>query len=289
MTFLRLRILDPSMGSGAFLVAACRYVAHAYEAALIRDGVTTSTDLTEDDRAGFRRVVAQKCLYGVDVNPMAVQLARLSLWLATLCRDRPLTFFDRHLRTGNSLAGASIEDVMRRPSGVMRGRSVAPPPGRNRSEERKSATLSCRMSRCAKGRKIRWITSDRRNVSSMRSSSATGPVAHWKRVADLWCAGVVLGRCQETEPRHISVAARSTNASGTHRRADPPVRGRRSQRITASFTGSSNSPRCFTSRRATGRRTRDSMPLSATLPGKCCAATSGLPARGTRAPTPVRG
>ena len=57
------------------------------------------------DRAAFRRVVAQRCLYGVDVNPTAVQLARLSLWLCTLAADRPLTFLDHHLRAGNSLAG----------------------------------------------------------------------------------------------------------------------------------------------------------------------------------------
>ena len=54
----------------------------------------------------FRRVVAQRCLYGVDLNPTAVQLARLSLWLCTLAADRPLTFLDHHLRAGNSLAGA---------------------------------------------------------------------------------------------------------------------------------------------------------------------------------------
>ena len=184
---LRLRILDPSMGSGAFLVAACRYVAHAYEAALIRDGVTTSTDLTEDDRAAFRRVVAQKCLYGVDVNPMAVQLARLSLWLATLCRDRPLTFFDRHLRTGNSLAGASIEDVMRRPSGVMHGRPALPLLDEtDLRAEVGSAVMSHVALREGPEDTLDHVRSKERQFDAL--SSATGPVAHWKRVADLWCA-----------------------------------------------------------------------------------------------------
>ena len=72
------------MGSGAFLVSACRYLAAAYEAALLREGGLTSEDITDADRAGFRRAVAQRCLFGVDLNPMAVQVGRLSLWLATL-------------------------------------------------------------------------------------------------------------------------------------------------------------------------------------------------------------
>jgi Eco57I restriction-modification methylase len=112
---LELRILDPAMGSGAFLVSACRYLAAAYESALLREGGLTSEDITDADRAGFRRTVAQRCLFGVDINPMAVQVGRLSLWLATLAADRPLTFLDHRLRTGNSLIGASLEDLARQP------------------------------------------------------------------------------------------------------------------------------------------------------------------------------
>src|SRR6185436_18129556 len=97
---LRLRVLDPAMGSGAFLVAACRYLADAYESALIR---------------------RERCLYGVDVNPMAVQLARLSLWLATLAADRPLTFLDHHLQTGDSLLGTWMRLIARAP--VLRRRT----------------------------------------------------------------------------------------------------------------------------------------------------------------------
>src|SRR4029079_18161619 len=89
---LSLRVLDPSMGSGAFLVAACRYLASAYESALIEEGTVASADLSPADRAGFRRAVAQRCLYGVDANPTAVQLARLSLWLCTLAAGPPPAF-----------------------------------------------------------------------------------------------------------------------------------------------------------------------------------------------------
>src|SRR3954470_7491121 len=121
---LSLRVVDPAMGSGAFLVAACRYLAGAYESALIRDQASDGSDVTDADRAGFRRLIAQRCLFGVDINPMAVQLARLSLWLATLARDKPLTFLDHHLRVGNSLAGASIEDVARPPRSPGRSATI---------------------------------------------------------------------------------------------------------------------------------------------------------------------
>jgi hypothetical protein len=125
---LALRILDPAMGSGAFLVAACRYLASAYEAALVREGTLSASDITEVERAEFRRAIAQRCLYGVDNNPMAVQLGRLSLWLATLSADRPLTFLDHRLRTGNSLVGASLSDIARQaPGGDRRARPAVLP------------------------------------------------------------------------------------------------------------------------------------------------------------------
>ena len=117
---LALRVLDPAMGSGAFLVAACRYLAVAYEAALVREGALMTGDIDETERSGFRRAIAQRCLFGVDLNPMAVQLGRLSIWLATLAANRPLTFLDHRLRSGNSLVGAAIADVQRQAPGHTR-------------------------------------------------------------------------------------------------------------------------------------------------------------------------
>ncbi len=104
---LELRVLDPAMGSGAFLVAALRYMADVYERALIRDGHCAPLEIDEGRRAEIRRLIAQRCLYGVDANPTAVGVARLSLWLATLARDKPLGFLDHRLRVGNSLVGAT--------------------------------------------------------------------------------------------------------------------------------------------------------------------------------------
>ena len=59
----------------------------------------------EDEELHAQRLVAQRCLYGVDKNPMAVDLSKLSLWLATLAKDHPFTFLDHSLRTGDSLVG----------------------------------------------------------------------------------------------------------------------------------------------------------------------------------------
>ncbi len=122
---LRLRVLDPAMGSGALLVASCRFLAEAYESALVRERGRFASDVTDGDRAGFRRLVAQRCLYGVDLNPMAVQVARLSMWLTTLAQGRPLSFLDHHLVVGDSLVGATAEDLARQPPGGRPGRRPA--------------------------------------------------------------------------------------------------------------------------------------------------------------------
>src|SRR6185503_5719732 len=116
--------VDPAMGSGAFLVAACRFLAHEYERALIREGTCSPGDLDEAARIVIRRTVAERCLYGVDLNPMAVQLARLSLWLATLAADRPLSFLDHRLQTGDSLLGAWVADLGHAPRSSARRRSA---------------------------------------------------------------------------------------------------------------------------------------------------------------------
>ncbi len=115
---LALRVVDPAMGSGAFLVAACRYLASAYARALVEEGRLAEADLTDDAHAGIRRLVAERCLAGVDFNPVAVQLARLSLWLTSLAGGKPLGFLDHRLRVGNSLVGAAPEDLWR--NGAMR-------------------------------------------------------------------------------------------------------------------------------------------------------------------------
>jgi hypothetical protein len=183
---LALRVLDPAMGSGAFLVAACRYLAAAYEASL---GIPAS-ELDERDRAGFRRTIAQRCLFGVDVNPTAVQLGRLSLWLATLAGDRPLTFLDHHLRAGNSLVGASLADLARRPAPA-RGRprqSATPLFECDDAGDAMAAVVGPRLALASQpGDTLEQVREKERTLAALVDRRA--PLGAWRAVADLWCAG----------------------------------------------------------------------------------------------------
>ena len=108
---LELRICDPAMGSGAFLVETCRQLAEWLVEAWKVHGGRPEIPEAEDELVFARRLVAQRCLYGVDRNPMAVDLAKMSLWLATLARDEPLTFVDHALRDGDSLVGLTRSQI----------------------------------------------------------------------------------------------------------------------------------------------------------------------------------
>ena len=108
---LDLKVCDPAMGSGAFLVEACRQLGDALIEAWKIHGGRPEIPPDEDETVFARRLVAQKCLYGVDRNPLAVDLAKLSLWLVTLAKDHPLTFVDHALRAGDSLVGLSRTQI----------------------------------------------------------------------------------------------------------------------------------------------------------------------------------
>lgn len=101
--FLELRVCDPAMGSAHFLVAAAGYIAQYVATDPSYDGELSLTEI--------QRLVAERCIYGVDLNPMAVELAQLALWLTTVSRDEPLTFLT-NLRCGNSLVGADVTELL---------------------------------------------------------------------------------------------------------------------------------------------------------------------------------
>ena len=108
---LDLKVCDPAMGSGAFLVEACRQLADALLEAWRAHDAVPEIPADENEIVYARRLVAQRCLYGVDRNPVAVDLAKLSLWLITLAKDHPLTFLDHALRHGDSLVGLSRRQI----------------------------------------------------------------------------------------------------------------------------------------------------------------------------------
>ncbi len=131
---LDLKICDMACGSGAFLVQVCRYLAErlleAWEDAekqhpgvpgITPDGVASTGEAKEqlipkdtNERLIYgRRLIAQRCLYGVDKNPLAVEMAKLSLWLLTLAKDKPFSFLDHAIRCGDSLVGVSSETQLK--------------------------------------------------------------------------------------------------------------------------------------------------------------------------------
>ncbi len=108
---LDLKVCDPAMGSGAFLVEACRQLGDALVEAWHAHGEVPAIPPDEDEVIFARRLIAQRCLYGVDRNPVAVDLSKVSLWLVTLAKDHALTFVDHALRHGDSLVGLSRKQI----------------------------------------------------------------------------------------------------------------------------------------------------------------------------------
>ena len=127
---LSLKVCDPAMGSGAFLVQSCRYLGERLceawgEAETDGKFVTSTGEVHEtadaepmsalaDERLNeARRLVAEKCLYGVDINPLAVELAKLSIWLVTISKGRPFAFLDHNFKSGDSLLGMTNLEQLR--------------------------------------------------------------------------------------------------------------------------------------------------------------------------------
>lgn len=117
---LKLNILDISMGSGHFLVRTTEWLAdRIVEHPTTKFQITSVSPGLSQEQAEisyWRRRVVEACIYGVDFNPLAVELTKLSLWLTCIASNEPLNFLDHHLRVGNSLIGARIEDMVILPS-----------------------------------------------------------------------------------------------------------------------------------------------------------------------------
>ena len=178
---LRLKILDPAMGSGHFLIRACQMLAEEI-ATHPFTGDETMSGIREDESAVsyWKRRVVETCLYGVDVNYLAVELAKLTLWLETVASDEPLTFLDHHLHMGNSLVGGSVHDM-----------GVLPDEFELRSDEFKEQAALKLPSLMEKLARIRELPSD--SASSVKEKErlyrqferAREP---FRLVGDLWCS-----------------------------------------------------------------------------------------------------
>ena len=146
---LDLKVLDPAMGSAHFLVETVDYITDRVLDFLagfptnpvqvvvdqrIRRQILEALDQQEvkineerlTDVNLIKRLVMKRCVYGVDLNPMAVELAKVSLWLDSFTLGAPLSFLDHHLKCGNSLIGATIEDLKRAAHGWVFGIKMEP-------------------------------------------------------------------------------------------------------------------------------------------------------------------
>ncbi|MCK4284088.1 MAG: hypothetical protein KAX44_07200, partial [Candidatus Brocadiae bacterium] len=132
---LELKVLDPALGSGHFLVGALDYMTTRLAAMLNEYADSPVFERIRDDRRKIveslkkqaieadeqkltdenllRRMIMKRCLYGVDLNPLAVELSKLSLWLHAFTAGAPLSFLDHHVKCGNSLIGSKLEDLRR--------------------------------------------------------------------------------------------------------------------------------------------------------------------------------
>jgi hypothetical protein len=184
---LDLKVLDPAMGSGHFLVAATDYLA----VALATDPYVETGATPEEDAIYWKRRVVERCIYGVDRNPLAVELAKLSLWLATVAADKPLSFLDHHLQCGDSLIGADVADLGWAPPVVL-GKKA-----QKQLEQQKAGQMNLfeyRLSQqlpAVMGKVLEIVGQESDNYAAVQAKDAAGEAigqlkAPFEAVADLW-------------------------------------------------------------------------------------------------------
>lgn len=202
---LEITVCDPACGSGHFLVAAARRIARKYAAMQYGDD-EPPPDVV---RSAMHRVVA-RCVYGVDIKPLAAEVAKLSLWVESLQPGQPLAFLDPHIRVGNSLLGvtpallekglpdaafAALEgDDKKIVAGVRR---------RNAGEQSGQGTLFTGavlnvsnakltpQARAINELQVRSLSDVREQARRFRELEKSPDLRHRKRVADAWCAAFI--------------------------------------------------------------------------------------------------
>ena len=208
---LDLKVCDPAVGSGHFLVGAAHRLAR--HLARVRAHATGESEPSPLLYQHALRDVIGRCLYGVDMNPMAAELCRVSLWLEALEPGKPLSFLDHHIRVGNSLLGttpelieAGLPDEAFKP---LQGddRKICTGLRRRNKAERESGQQDMGYLMVAEpsaeydtlGSRIRWIDESpddtlgevRGKEAQFRRLVVSGEYRHRQLVADAWCAAFV--------------------------------------------------------------------------------------------------
>ncbi len=205
---LALKVCDPAVGSGHFLVgAAHRLARHLARVRALRQGESEPSPLLYQHAL---RDVIGRCLYGVDINPMAAELCRVSLWLEALEPGKPLSFLDHHIRVGNSLLGATpeliaaglpddafkpIEGDNNEACAVLRKRNKTERAGLGPAFVQQDAESQARLQQAAAG--LEELPDSRpedirAKELAFRRHEETHEYRHKKRLADVWCAAFVI-------------------------------------------------------------------------------------------------
>jgi hypothetical protein len=205
---LSLKVCDPAVGSGHFLVgAAHRLARHLARVRALAQGESEPSPLLYQHAL---RDVIGRCLYGVDVNPMAAELCRVSLWLEALEPGKPLSFLDHHIRVGNSLLGATpelitaglpddaftaIEGDDKKACAVLKRRNKAEGKGLGPLFAEQDAEMQARLQQAAAA--LEELPDDRpediraKELAFLRHEQ-TENYRHKKQLADAWCAAFVI-------------------------------------------------------------------------------------------------
>ncbi len=213
---LDLKVLDPACGSGHFLIAAAHRIASAL--ASVREGDAQPSP--ESTRAALREVVG-RCLYGIDINPMAVELCKISLWLEANTPGKPLGFLDHRIVCGNSLLGTTPKLLV---DGIPDA-AFKPLTGddRERVKTLRKANKAERKQRSQGLFALEWsVASDAAHLASAVHKidvsaddtadqvaekeveyarlRASGPAVKAQLIADAWCAAFVAQKTPDAPP-----------------------------------------------------------------------------------------
>jgi hypothetical protein len=220
---LALKVCDPAVGSGHFLVgAAHRLARHLARVRALAQGESEPSPLLYQHAL---RGVIGRCLYGVDVNPMAAELCRVGLWLEALEPGKPLSFLDHHIRVGNSLLGAmpeliaaglpddaftAIEGDDKKACAVLKKRNKAERKGLGPLFAEQDAEIQTRLQQVAAA--LEELPDDqsediRNKELAFRRHEQTEDYRHKKQLADAWCAAFVIRK-------HFREPGREASARG---------------------------------------------------------------------------
>ncbi len=204
---LKLTVCDPACGSGAFLVATARRIATKYAAMVLGDEEPSPHAVTD-----AMHEVVRHCVYGVDINPLAVELAQVSLWMESQAPGKPLAFLDNHIKPGNSLLGVTprlLEDGI--PNGAFKpiegddSKVAASLRKQNEKETghwiqgtvddfptiRVSNVKLAEQARRLAAKPIKSLASIREQVREFQEFEKSPDLRHHKQVANAWCAAFV--------------------------------------------------------------------------------------------------